>query len=105
MEAFFKKYDLDAAWKKEAECRVILDDNGKRLSPVEAAHIFYPPEYTGRPQYDSRAKALCAVCPVVKQCLDYAISNNEVGVWGGMEDKERRLEANRRDLEAFQCGY
>lgn len=38
----------------------------------------------------TRAKAICASCPVIGQCLDYALRNNEKeGVWGGTTEKER----------------
>jgi len=37
------------------------------------------------------AYAVCRECDVKKECLDYAIINSEVGIWGGTSDKERRL--------------
>jgi len=37
-----------------------------------------------------RAKAICATCPVMAQCMDYAIAHDEVGVWGGTTQRERR---------------
>lgn len=37
-----------------------------------------------------RAKAVCARCPVAQDCLDYAMANHLVGIWGGRDDKERR---------------
>lgn len=37
------------------------------------------------------AKAVCARCPVVAECLDRAIHGHEAfGVWGGMDEGERR---------------
>lgn len=36
-----------------------------------------------------RAKRICNGCPVMKRCQNYAINHNEVGVWGGMTEKER----------------
>jgi WhiB family redox-sensing transcriptional regulator len=39
---------------------------------------------------ESRAKAVCASCPVRAECLDAAIANGErYGVWGGLTDTER----------------
>jgi WhiB family redox-sensing transcriptional regulator len=39
----------------------------------------------------SAAKAICARCPVVAECLDYALTYHEPeGVWGGMTPRERR---------------
>jgi WhiB family redox-sensing transcriptional regulator len=38
------------------------------------------------------AKAVCGRCPVVRQCLDWAVRMEQVeGVWGGTTDTERRL--------------
>jgi len=36
-----------------------------------------------------QAVALCQSCPVMKQCLDYALDNEEFGVWGGATESER----------------
>lgn len=37
------------------------------------------------------AKAVCADCPLIAECLEYAIANDErFGVWGGMSERERR---------------
>lgn len=37
------------------------------------------------------AKAICAVCPVRDECLQYAIATNQTeGVWGGLSAPERR---------------
>jgi WhiB family redox-sensing transcriptional regulator len=36
------------------------------------------------------AKAVCAACPVKEQCLEYALTNREYGVWGGTTEAERR---------------
>ncbi len=43
------------------------------------------------------AKALCAVCPVQIDCLEWALRHREEhGVWGGTDEDERR--ALRRRL-------
>jgi len=40
---------------------------------------------------EDRALALCAICPVEGECLDYALESRErFGIWGGTTDKERR---------------
>lgn len=40
---------------------------------------------------EDRALALCAICPVRDECLDYALESRErFGIWGGTTDKERR---------------
>jgi len=40
---------------------------------------------------ESRAKAICATCPVREPCLEYAIRIREPhGIWGGLSESERR---------------
>ena len=37
------------------------------------------------------AKAICRLCEVRGECLDYALTTNqESGVWGGTSEEERR---------------
>ena len=47
------------------------------------------------------AKAICAVCPVKEECLQYALSTNQTeGVWGGLSGPERRrLRRRLRDRQ------
>src|SRR5512139_804809 len=42
-----------------------------------------------------QAKAICATCPVIAECLAHAIDNSEAGVWGGATEAERE-ELRRR---------
>ncbi len=49
----------------------------------------------------SRAKALCATCPVQGECLEYALRVREKdGVWGGLTARERQRVIRRRRREA-----
>lgn len=54
---------------------------------------FFSPDAERGPRRRAReaaAKALCAVCPVVAECLDHALTVREpYGVWGGMNINER----------------
>ena len=37
------------------------------------------------------AKLICAECPVINECLDYAIrTNQDSGIWGGTTEDERK---------------
>ena len=39
----------------------------------------------------SAAKAICASCAVLADCREYALSSRQpFGVWGGMDEVERR---------------
>ena len=42
------------------------------------------------------AKSYCIKCPVRIDCLEHAIKNEEIGVWGGLTTTERRREVRRR---------
>jgi WhiB family redox-sensing transcriptional regulator len=57
--------------------------------------IFYPP-----PDSDDgsdAAKAICAICPVLEACLEYALyAREKQGVWGGLDERERRRLVRQR---------
>lgn len=48
---------------------------------------FFPPP---GPKTDRDAKAICATCPVVDTCLEYALTNHLDGVWGNTNGRERK---------------
>lgn len=49
--------------------------------------VFYPE----RGEDIRRAKRICRTCPVIVECLEYAVAHNErFGVWGGLSERERR---------------
>jgi WhiB family transcriptional regulator, redox-sensing transcriptional regulator len=70
-------------WQFRAACR------------GEDASLFFAPSYFERhdekDRREARAKAICARCPVRVDCLDYALRIKEPhGVWGGLNEQERR---------------
>lgn len=52
----------------------------------------------GRFERIRKARSICAVCPVVEECLEYALERREVyGIWGGKTERERqRIRKQRR---------
>lgn len=68
-------------WRDEAACL------GKDTE------VFFPSGTTGRAlEQAAEAKAVCVQCPVIQQCLDWALATSQQdGVWGGMSEEERRL--------------
>ena len=69
---------------------------GAACSP-STAELFFPlGNYRDAKQKEQarRAKRICRDCPVVSECLEYALSNNlnetDDGIWGGMTPRERR---------------
>jgi WhiB family redox-sensing transcriptional regulator len=55
--------------------------------------VFFHPEGERGParrRRDDAAKAVCATCPVLRQCREHALTVREpYGVWGGMTEQER----------------
>lgn len=74
--------DSDAAedWRHGAECF------------GEDPELFFPIGNTGPALLQIEdAKAVCRRCPVIDQCLQWALeSGQDCGVWGGMSEDERR---------------
>lgn len=53
----------------------------------------------GTPEALVRAREICAGCPVRIECADYALEHSGLlGLWGGLDVKQRRLERTRRRL-------
>lgn len=45
--------------------------------------------------YADQLRPICDSCPVRQACLDHAFTNGEVGFWGGLTTRERRLARER----------
>ena len=80
--------ERDETWRRDAACR---------NHPTE---LFFP-STRGRLRTSRRlvsvgqlqevaALDVCATCPVREECLEYALDRDEVGVWGGTTDRDRR---------------
>ena len=80
---------LEDTWQQRASCR------------GPECVLFFPPavpEPKGeREARETRAKAICGGCPVRAECLEYALRIREPhGIWGGLNETERRLLLERR---------
>jgi len=68
-------------WKAAAACSGVDPD------------LFYPewpPTAESRDQA-AEAKRVCRACPVRLECLAYALATGEeLGIWGGLNERERR---------------
>jgi len=87
---------MSTAWMKSAGC-------------IDFTEVMFPTE--GDIEAIGVAKGICDTCPVKRPCLEYALGRGEPdGVWGGMEEVERRkyrrklqrvaLEKSRRPADA-----
>jgi WhiB family transcriptional regulator, redox-sensing transcriptional regulator len=61
---------------------------------ADPALFFHPEGERGprRRNRDAAAKAVCATCPVMRQCREHALAVREpYGVWGGLTEDEREV--------------
>ncbi|MDQ2845834.1 MAG: WhiB family transcriptional regulator [Actinomycetota bacterium] len=73
-------------WRHRAICR------------DEDPELFFPIGNSGPALLQiAEAKAVCERCPVISDCLSWALeSGQDAGVWGGMSEDERRALKRRR---------
>lgn len=83
-------------WRDEAEC--------KNVDP----ELFFPTSLKGpgRAQAD-QAKAVCRTCPVIADCLQWALESTPVpdGIWGGTDEDERANMVRRGDGKPSKRRY
>ena len=72
-------------WRQQSACRDL------------ETTVFFP----ATDEEAAAAKAVCATCPVRLECLEYAIATRQDdGVWGGLDETERRRLRRRRQAAA-----
>lgn len=80
------------SWWERAACR-----------GQDAGYFFAPSWFETREEKLAReavAKSICSRCPVREPCLEYALAAREPhGVWGGLNEMERRAVLRSRDAE------
>lgn len=72
-------------WSDEAKCKGQTD-------------LFYPIFSSAA----LTAKKVCRDCPCKQECLETAIAGDEIGVWGGTTEMERRAIQSRRIRSAMR---
>ncbi|HET6859312.1 MAG TPA: WhiB family transcriptional regulator [Streptomyces sp.] len=71
----------DTSWQTSGVCH--------GMDPVDADAAFFP--LPRDHEAIAEAKELCSLCPVRRDCLNYALENVlKEGVWGGLTEAERR---------------
>lgn len=85
--------ELATGWQRLASCR-----------GEDSVYFFAPSYFEKRGEKLAReavAKRICATCPVIGPCLDFALATREPhGVWGGLNETERRAILKSRTREA-----
>jgi WhiB family transcriptional regulator, redox-sensing transcriptional regulator len=62
----------------------------------EDPDVFFPSH--GNP--GTKAREICANCVVRRDCLEYATEADEFGIWGGLDQQERRSLRRKRRRRA-----
>ncbi|MFG2670819.1 WhiB family transcriptional regulator [Streptomyces sp. NPDC048445] len=77
-------------WRKKAACDATTTD------------LFFPVgEGPLAQQQTADAKRICHTCPVMDACLRWALNEHQdVGVWGGLDERQRRRIHKRRPVGA-----
>jgi WhiB family redox-sensing transcriptional regulator len=78
----------DWDWQVNAACR-----------GTDTSNFYHPENERGpsRVKREMRAKAVCAGCPVIENCLRWALDTREpYGVWGGLSPEDRESLLARR---------
>jgi WhiB family transcriptional regulator, redox-sensing transcriptional regulator len=70
---------------------VLGDWCGRGLCVGANAELFFP----SNGQRGAEARDICAACGVRGECLDYATGADEIGIWGGLDQDERRNRKRR----------
>jgi len=78
----------DWDWQVNAACR-----------GTDTSNFYHPENERGpsRVKREMRAKAVCSGCPVIENCLRWALTTREpYGVWGGLSPEDRESLLARR---------
>lgn len=73
----FSRIERQGDWPEQGACREVDPD------------LWFPEQ--GDRAANHAAKEICAWCPVMTECRQWALDSREpYGVWGGMSARERR---------------
>jgi WhiB family redox-sensing transcriptional regulator len=92
IEPKFRRDPRETVWIERAAC--IGED----------PELFFPIGTTGPAiRQAKRAKAVCGRCPVRGECLRWALDScQDAGVWGGLDEEERREIRRERRRQAAE---
>lgn len=83
-----------SAQAEQVNPRMITCGHWQGLAACRSAdpELFFPPSAAGPSlKQAEQAKAICACCPVRRQCLAFAMLAGQThGIWGGLTEDERR---------------
>lgn len=74
--------DLEALYKAQ--------DEADRPVPCQNYPDMFFPDPANRSVDGRLAKNMCRECPIIRQCAEYGMKNEEFGIWGGLTPEDRR---------------
>lgn len=83
-------------WQRRGSCR-----------GLDSAWFFHPDAERGQARAERvrHAKEICKSCPVIVECRHHALTVIEpYGIWGGLDEGERRQAYARRRMTAQHAG-
>lgn len=71
----------------------VFAEHGVPVCATTDPEIFFPEKGAkGQSLYVvAAARRMCATCPYKNPCLEWAVMHDEMGIWGGTTQKERRV--------------
>lgn len=52
---------------------------------------FFPADRVEEAVMRAKAQVLCGGCQFRNECLEWALTNREIGIWAGTTDQDRKL--------------
>lgn len=90
VERRFRHDPDEMAWIAGARC---IGEDPELFFPVGTA--------SGALEQAEQAKSICLGCPVRTECLEWSlVTAQDAGVWGGMDEEERREIRRQRRRQA-----
>lgn len=68
---------MTATWQSQGACKGSDPDQ------------YFPHPHVSHAQIVS-IRAVCEACPVRRECADWGIHHEQLGIWGGTTDRQRR---------------
>jgi len=78
-----------------------MNCSAEHIKPEKAIKIFFP-EGDDILAKTEEARSICAGCPMLEQCFEVALQNDDWGIWGGSTRRERQyLQRHPREKARF----
>jgi WhiB family redox-sensing transcriptional regulator len=87
----WREYDMVTYGPTRLATELVADWRARAACSGYPNTLFFPVSEEAELLVVDRAKAICLVCPVADDCLEYALETNQrAGIWGGTTEKERK---------------